>query len=81
MHTNPVRRAPWWPAVLMSGLLLAQGAAPVRRVYPDRPVDVPFGSRAYGMPGPDRVCIKQCEFDDNPCDPPEFKHADGRCSG
>ena len=25
-------------------------------------------------------CVKQCEFDLNPCDPPSFKHADGRCS-
>ncbi len=25
-------------------------------------------------------CVKLCEFDDNPCDPPSFKHADGRCT-
>ncbi|WP_131116902.1 hypothetical protein [Lichenihabitans psoromatis] len=24
-------------------------------------------------------CVKLCEFDSNPCDPPSFKHADGRC--
>ena len=25
-------------------------------------------------------CVKQCEFDMNPCDPPSYKHADGRCT-
>ena len=26
-----------------------------------------------------RVCIPLCSMDTSPCDPPEFKHADGRC--
>ncbi len=25
-------------------------------------------------------CVKQCPLDLNPCDPPEYKRADGRCS-
>ena len=25
-------------------------------------------------------CVKLCPLDTNPCDPPEFKRADGRCS-
>jgi hypothetical protein len=25
-------------------------------------------------------CVKWCPFDQNPCDPPQFKVADGRCS-
>lgn len=26
-----------------------------------------------------RVCVPWCPADQNPCDPPEFKRADGRC--
>jgi hypothetical protein len=30
---------------------------------------------------PDRSgCIPQCRYDTNPCDPPYFKMADGRCN-
>ncbi len=25
-------------------------------------------------------CVKLCPLDTNPCDPPEFKKADGRCT-
>jgi hypothetical protein len=28
---------------------------------------------------PQRVCVALCNMDTSPCDPPEFKHADGRC--
>jgi hypothetical protein len=28
---------------------------------------------------PQRVCVPLCNMDTSPCDPPEFKHADGRC--
>ncbi len=28
-----------------------------------------------------RVCQPLCEMDMSPCDPPEFKRADGRCAG
>ena len=28
---------------------------------------------------PQRVCMPLCSMDTSPCDPPEFKHADGRC--
>jgi hypothetical protein len=28
---------------------------------------------------PQRVCVPLCSMDTTPCDPPEFKHADGRC--
>lgn len=28
-----------------------------------------------------RACVRQCPNDMLPCDPPEFKRADGRCSG
>ena len=25
-------------------------------------------------------CVRMCERDDSPCDPPLFKHEDGRCN-
>jgi hypothetical protein len=28
---------------------------------------------------PQRVCVPLCSMDTSPCDPPEFKHADGCC--
>ena len=34
----------------------------------------PFGRAAAP------VCVPWCPYDDNPCDPPAFKIADGRCS-
>lgn len=43
------------------------------------------GSRSFPTntpyPGPQgQVCIAWCPGDLNPCDPPEFKRADGRCA-
>ena len=35
------------------------------------------GRSAYAPP--QRVCMPLCSMDTSPCDPPEFKHADGRC--
>ncbi len=39
------------------------------------------GRSVYGGPlAPPRFCEKLCERDTSPCDPPNFKQADGRCS-
>lgn len=43
------------------------------------------GSRSFPtntpLPGPrGEVCIAWCPGDLNPCDPPEFKRTDGRCT-
>lgn len=39
-----------------------------------------FGETGYAFDGDVRnTCVKLCRRDSNPCDPPEFKHADGRC--
>ena len=37
---------------------------------------------ARGIPGIPNLqgCIKLCERDRNPCDPPVYKQADGRCN-
>ena len=47
-----------------------------RGVYPN-----PYyrgGRRAFGDPAP--YCQKLCLQDFAPCDPPEYKRADGRCT-
>ena len=49
---------------------------PYRGVYPN-----PYyqgGRRAFGDPSP--YCQKLCLQDFAPCDPPEYKRADGRCT-
>ena len=39
-----------------------------------------FGETGYARDGDIRnTCVKMCRRDSNPCDPPEFKRADGRC--
>ena len=44
----------------------------------------PFGGRSRGYNPHEGLqrngCVKWCEFDNNPCDPPQFKTADGRCA-
>ncbi len=70
--------------VSFAGLAEAQSRGGARYVSPyDVPfpqVGVPFSSRAVGISGPERVCVKWCNQDMNPCDPPYFKTADGRCN-
>lgn len=39
------------------------------------------GRSVYGGPlTPPKICDKLCERDASPCDPPQYKQADGRCS-
>lgn len=35
--------------------------------------------RGLEAPRPAALCIPWCNWDSNPCDPPEYKKADGRC--
>ena len=74
---------------LLAGFALI--AAPVfaqarssRPVYiepgPFPQIGVPFSSRDIGIPGPERICVKGCTRDSSPCDPIEYKQADGRCN-
>jgi hypothetical protein len=64
-----------WPA-------LAQSPHPPRqhgqRVQDQRVQDQRFddGRTVYA---PQRVCQPLCSADTSPCDPPQFKAADGRC--
>jgi len=55
-------------------------AAPLEQVY-SKPKIVKRGDYAdpyYGRQG-GRICARWCLQDRNPCDPPDFKIADGRC--
>ena len=40
-----------------------------------------YGTTGYARDGDIRnTCYKLCRRDNNPCDPPEYKAADGRCN-
>lgn len=40
-----------------------------------------YGETGYARDGDIRnTCVKLCRRDSNPCDPPAFKQADGRCN-
>ncbi|MCC2106263.1 MAG: hypothetical protein KDJ40_01175 [Hyphomicrobiales bacterium] len=60
-------------------VLAAPGASaqyhPRYRIY-----DAPPLYEAYTTPTRGFYCVKSCERDLSPCDPPEFKRADGRCT-
>lgn len=62
-------------ATALSGPTLAQGYQPYRGFFPN-----PFYDGRTGFGAPTQYCQKLCSTDYSPCDPPEFKHADGRCT-
>jgi hypothetical protein len=67
------------PALAATALLAALPAfaqSPHRLRY-HAPPPSDEGRSVYTSP--QRVCIPLCSMDTSPCDPPEFKHADGRC--
>lgn len=53
---------------------------PRRDVREPRPpvIYAPAFPAPYGRPGVP-VCVPWCPQDTNPCDPPQYKQADGRC--
>jgi hypothetical protein len=58
----------------------AQAEPMVKQVY-KKPGPIKRGSYAdpyFGRQG-NRICARWCLEDRNPCDPPEYKVADGRC--
>ena len=71
-------------AAMVPGVSSAQSRGNYRSYHgeyvPFPQVNVPFNSRDIGIPGPPRTCVKWCEEDMNPCDPPSYKTADGRCN-
>jgi hypothetical protein len=67
--------------VVLAGAAMLPQTAAARSGYwsysDDRsPVDGPEG--LVHVDG--RLCVKQCPNDRLPCDPPNFKQADGRCA-
>ena len=70
-------------ALAIGGMVWAGAMAPTAATAQGTP-DEAFGFFDFGPPQPlnvpdERGCIKQCIEDLTPCDPPLFKHADGRC--
>ena len=62
--------------IVVASAAWAQPVFPYRGVYPN-----PYyegRSSSFGDPAP--FCQKLCTQDFAPCDPPEFKRADGRCT-
>ena len=62
-------------SLLMSAPAIAQQAGPYRGTYPNPAYE---GRSGFGSPPP--YCQKLCTQDVTPCDPPEYKRADGRCN-
>jgi hypothetical protein len=57
-------------------------AEPIKQIYSEpRPVQRgDEGDPFYGLQN-GQICRRWCLEDRNPCDPPHFKIADGRCAG
>lgn len=67
-------------ALLVPLLPVTAEAQPRERLRTERPAasrDLPF--RGFEAPRATPVCVPWCAWDSNPCDPPEYKKADGRC--
>ena len=66
-------------AIASASILAATAAfaqpVPYRGVYPNPYYE---GRSAFGDPAP--YCQKLCTQDFAPCDPPEYKRADARCT-
>jgi hypothetical protein len=65
--------------LLGAAALVAALPAAAQSSYHPRHQSQPFeeGRTVYA---PQRVCQPLCSSDTSPCDPPEFKAADGRCN-
>lgn len=59
----------------LSGPAMAQGYQPYRGFFQN-----PFYDGRTGFGAQPAYCQKLCSADFSPCDPPEFKRADGRCT-
>ena len=63
-------------AATASGAFAQAGSAPVPYGY------APYyeGRSVYGTPIYGGTCQRLCSADTSPCDPPEYKRTDGRCT-
>jgi hypothetical protein len=65
--------------LLPAGLASAQGVVPRERVVSERVIVERHAGAPVVVQRRRNVCIPWCSGDLNPCDPPEYKIADGRC--
>jgi hypothetical protein len=75
----------WVPTLAAAGIVLLGFAAPgaaARTLWPGFQASAapPEGVQPGLFDAEGRACVKQCPDDRLPCDPPSFKHADGRCA-
>jgi hypothetical protein len=66
--------------LLPAGHASAQSVVPRERVVSEPVIVERRGGAPVLVQRRQNVCIPWCSGDLNPCDPPEFKAADGRCS-
>ncbi len=67
-------------ALVPATAALAQGPAPRERILSERVIVERRAGPPVAARGPtERVCVPWCPADLNPCDPPDYKRADGRC--
>jgi hypothetical protein len=67
-------------ALLPATAALAQSPVPRERVVSERVIVERRAGPAVVAQRRQNVCVPWCSGDSNPCDPPEFKIADGRCA-
>ena len=65
-------------AVLCTAALLASLPAAAQSPHRMRHY-APPPDEGRSVAPPQSACVPLCSMDTSPCDPPEFKHADGRC--
>ncbi len=68
---------------LLSGATLALFASTASAQYYYRGpaiYDAPTPYTVYSVPARGYYCAKACTQDTSPCDPPEYKRTDSRCS-
>ncbi len=67
-------------ALLLPASLAAAQPQPRQDSRTDRPGAARDArQRGFEAPRAAPVCVPWCNWDSNPCDPPQFKMADGRC--
>jgi hypothetical protein len=66
-------------ALLLPASLAAAQPQPRQDPRADRAGARDARQRGFEAPRAGPVCVPWCSWDQNPCDPPQFKIADGRC--
>ena len=69
----------WGASLLMLAATPALAGSPYYYPLTGQRVENPAASGVPNVPDL-QGCVKWCRTDQNPCDPPLFKRADGRCN-